>query len=188
MRKCLYPLLVGFSLATASLTAASEEMTTYPVTLTDFAQWEKFPAECPGYRRATVRAYAPALADYSVAYQSYGSALRNVATLYFYPRMKDSSAQIQEEVSQVLKSHQGAHVVSRREIKLEAKGKAYDATLVTFEFSDPIVENKPSVSSQLLIAFLENGTFKVRSTAPAVQGAEAEAAVLELLKCVTWSS
>lgn len=188
MHKHLCPLLVGFTLATASLTAAGQEITRYPVEMTDFEQWEKFPAECSEYRRTKVRAYAPALADYSVTYQSYGGLLQNAVTLYFYPRMKDSSAQLRAEISQVLNAYQDAHIVNRREINLEAKGKTYDATLITFEFADPVVENRQSVSSQLLIVFLDTGTFKVRSTSPAKQGVEAEAAVQKLLHCVAWST
>jgi len=188
MRKHLCRSLVCFGLATVSMIAVSQEVTKYPVNLTEFEQWEKFPAECPGYRRSTVMAYAPALADYSVTYQSYGSALTNAVTLYFYPRLKDSAAQIQAEVSQVLKTHQDAYVMNRRAINLEAKGKTYDATLIAFDFADPIVENKQSVSSQLLIVFLDTGTFKVRSTSPVEQAGEAEAAVRQLLQCVSWST
>lgn len=106
MNKKLIPLLVCFSLAIVSLTAASQETTRYPIEIADFQQWEKFPAQCADYRRSTVRAYAPALADYSVAYQSFGNKLKNAVTLFFYPRMKDSSVQLRAEVSEVLNAHQ----------------------------------------------------------------------------------
>lgn len=188
MNKKLIPLLVCFSLAIVSLTAASQETTRYPIEIADFQQWEKFPAQCADYRRSTVRAYAPALADYSVAYQSFGNKLKNAVTLFFYPRMKDSSVQLRAEVSEVLNAHQDAQIVNRRAIKLEAKGKAYSATLITFEYTDIIGEKRQSLSSQLLIVFLDTGTFKVRSTSPAEHGTDAEAGVLELLQCVAWST
>jgi hypothetical protein len=148
-------------------------------------EWEKFPADCAGYRRSTVRTYAPALTDYSVTCQSDGSMLRNTATLYFYPRMKDAAVQLRSEVSEVLNAHQDGHIVNRREIDVEAKGKKYSATLITFEFTDRIAEYRQSFSSQLLMVFLDTGTFKVRSTSLVEQAVEAEAAVRQLL---SWSA
>jgi hypothetical protein len=188
MLKRLLPLVVCFGLATVSLGAAGQELTRYPAEIPDFAQWEKFPAECAGYRRATVRAYAPALTDYSVAYQSYGGTLQNAVTLFFYPRMKDPSVQLRAEESEVLNAHQDAYIANRRAITLESKGKKYDASLITFEFADNVAGFRQNLSSQLLIVFLEKGTFKVRSTSPAEQGVAAEAALRELLQCVAWSS
>ncbi|MGW8394772.1 hypothetical protein [Pseudoduganella sp. HUAS MS19] len=177
---------VGF--ATASLTASGQDHTSYPVEIADFAHWEKFPAECAGYRRSTVRSYAPALANYSVTYQSFGSTLQNAVTLFFYPRTKDSSAQLQAEESQILNAYKDAHIVNRRSINLESNGKKHDATLITFEFTGSMAEGRSKLSSQLLIAFLETRTFKVRSTTLAETGTEAEAAVQELLQCVAWAT
>lgn len=186
MHKQFVRLLVCFSLVTASLAVAAQESTKYPAEIADFQKWEKFPAECAGYRRSTVRAYAPALADYSVTYQSFGSMLRNTVTLFFYPRKEDTSAQLRAEVSEVRNAHKDAQIVNRRAIKLEANGKAYDATLITFEFTDRIAENPQKLSSQLLIVFFDSRTFKVRSTSSAEQGGEAEVAVRKLLQCVAW--
>ena len=188
MVKLLFQLVACFGLATVSLTAAGQEPVRYPIQIADFAQWEKFPAECAGYRRSTIRSYAPALANYSVTYQSSGSMLVNAVTLYFYPPAKDTSAQLRSEVAQVLNSHEGAFVVDRRVINLDAKGKKYDATLVSFEFPDLMTGSRQPLNSQLWIVFLETGTFKVRSTSPADQRGEAEAAVQGLLQCVAWST
>ncbi|KRB82091.1 hypothetical protein ASE26_14440 [Duganella sp. Root198D2] len=175
-------------MATVSLTAAGQESTQYPIEIADFQKWQKFPAECAGYRRSTVRAYAPEFSNYSVTYHSFGSTLKNAVTLFFYPRPSDSSAQLQKEVSAVLNAYEDAYLVSRRQIKLEAKGKTYDAAVITFEFSDTVDGSRQPLSSQLLLVFLEKGTFKVRSTSLAEQADAAEAAVLELLQCVAWST
>jgi hypothetical protein len=150
--------------------------------------WElRFPAECGSYRRGVVTAYAPALADYSVAYDVYDSALQSAVTLYFYPRMKDPAAQLRAEEAEVSIAHRGAHVVGRRSLVLERDGTSYKTTLVTFEYGGLFAGKQQSLNSQLWVVFLGSGTFKVRSTAPIDQAVLSEASVQKLLQCVRWS-
>lgn len=186
MRQRLVSIAACLVLAGHFLVATGQPLPRYPAPVPDFAQWERFPAECASYRRGPVTAYAPALANYSVGYDRYDAALQNAVTLYFYPRMKDPAAQLRAEEALVLKAHPDGRVVDRRSFTLEREGTSYDATLVTFEFSDIFAARRQSLSSQLWIMFLNSGTFKVRSTAPLDQAALSEGSVRQLLQCVAW--
>jgi hypothetical protein len=187
MRQYFVSFLACASLACSPVVATSQSLPRYPAPVPDFAQWEKFPAECAGYRRGVVTAYAPALTDYSVAYDRYDPTLQNAVTLYFYPRMKDPAAQLRAEEAEVTNAHRNGHVVSRRSLVLEREGASYEATLVTFEYGGLIAGKQQSLNSQLWVVFLSSGTFTVRSTAPIDQAALSEASVQQLLQCVRWT-
>jgi hypothetical protein len=186
MRKFLFSYLVSVALASNALVATGQSFPKYPAPLPEFAQWERFPAECASYRRGVVTAYAPAMADFSVAYDRYDATLQNAVTLFFYPRMKDPAAQLRAEEAEVANAHRDAHVVSRRSLVLEREGTSYDATLVTFEYGGSLAGKQQSLNSQLWVVFLASGTFKVRSTAPIDQAVLSEASVQQLLQCVRW--
>lgn len=186
MHQRLFSLTACLFLIGHSLVATGQSFSRYPSPVPDFAQWEKFPAECAGYRRGVVTAYAPALADYSVAYDRHDATLQSAATLFFYPRMKDPAAQLRAEEAEVLQAHPTGRVVDRRSFVLERESTSYDAKLVTFEFSGLFAAKQQLLSSQLLVVFLNTGTFKVRSTAPVDQAALSEVSLRQLLQCVAW--
>jgi len=186
MRRCLLSILVCVSFAGDPIAASGQSFHKYPATVPDFAQWDRFPAECASYRRGGVTAYAPALADYSVAYDRYDAALQNAVTLYFYPRMKDPAAQLRAEEAEVTNAHRDGHVVGRRSLVLEREGASYEATLVTFEYGGLFAGKQQPLNSQLWVVFLKSGTFKVRSTAPIDEAALSETSVQQLLQCVKW--
>lgn len=184
----LFSLVACLFLAGQSLVATGQSVSGYPAPVPDFAQWEKFPADCAGYHRGAVTAYAPALADYSVAYDRYDAVLQNAVTLFFYPRFQDMTAQLRAEEAEVLKAHPNGRIVDRRSFVLEREGRSYDATSVTFEFGGFFAAKQQSLNSELLVVFLRAGTFKVRSTAPVGQAAMSGASVRQLLQCVAWAS
>jgi hypothetical protein len=186
MRQCLFSFVVCVALTGNPLVATGQSLPRYPAPVPDFAQWERFPAECASYRRSAVTAYAPALADYSVAYDRYDATLQNAVTLFFYPRMKDPAAQLRAEEAEVTNAHRDGHVVGRRSLVLERDGTSYEATLVTFEYGGLFAGKQQSLNSQLWVVFLRSGTFKVRSTAPIDQAVLSEASVQQLLQCVAW--
>lgn len=159
----------------------------YPSAITDFGEFERFPAKVSGYRRGKVIAYARAFADYSVAYNSYSPVFQNAVTLYFYPRTDDPTTQLAAEKAGVLRAHPGARVTSERPIRIQEANGDYDSTVVTFEYAANFAGRLQDVSSQLIVVSLPHGTFKVRSTAPVEQGALAEAALRQLLGQVAWA-
>ena len=189
MRVSLVLVLAFFSvlLAGCPATNPTRPNSNYPSEVTNFAEFERFPAKASGYRRGKVTAYAPALADYSVAYDAFGSVLQNAVTLYFYPRMIDTAAQLSAEKAEVAKAHPGARVISERTLTLQQASRAYEATVVTFAYASNFEGRWQDVSSQLVVVFLPQGTFKVRSTAPIAQGALAENALRQLLAEVSWA-
>lgn len=179
----LASLLLSGCAATVSIPSSGS----YPAPVPNFGQYEKFPAALAGYRRGAVTAYAPALADYSIAYDRNDATLQNAVTLYFYPRLQDTAAQLRVEEAEVLKAHPGGRVLSRRTMTLESNGASYEATLVTFEFRGALGGLEQKLTSQMLVAFPARGTFKVRSTEPASQQDVAEHALQQLLMGVAWA-
>jgi len=159
----------------------------YPSEITNFAESERFPTQASGYRRGKVIAYAPALADYSIAYDAFGSILQNAVTLYFYPRISDTGVQLSAEKLEIAKAHPGTRVVSERTVTLQQANRNYEATVVTFVYASNFAGRWQDVSSQLVLVFLPQSTFKVRSTAPVKQGALAENSLRQLLAEVSWA-
>jgi hypothetical protein len=188
MRLSFFSFVVYVALACNPLVVTGQSFPRYPAPVSDFAQWDRFPAECASYRRGVVTAYAPALSDYSVAYDRYDATLQNAVTLFWYPRMKDSAAQLRAEEAEVSNAHRDGHVVSRRSTVLERGGTSYEGTLITFEFGGLFAGKQQLLNSQLWVVFLRSGTFKVRSTAPSDQAVLSEASVQQLLQCVAWPS
>lgn len=176
--------LVACTRGTAPL--QPREPAPYPSPIAGFEQWEKFPADCAGHRRGDVTAFAPGLSDYSVAYNRYDEALQSAVTLYFYPSATDLPRQQQAEQDRIQKAH-GGRVVSRRSLVLERQGKSLNMMLITFQFDGVFAGKQQKLSSQLWLGFQDGSTFKVRSTAPVAQAEASEAAVRELLQCVTWA-
>ena len=89
------------------------------IPVADFGRFDSFPASVAGYARGDVMAYAPHLADFSIAYDSRSFSLQNAVTLFFYPhRHDDPAAQLADEEQQVLRAHEGARVVGRRDVTL----------------------------------------------------------------------
>ena len=157
----------------------------YPSRIADFGQYERFPAAVAGYRRGVVTAYAPALLDYSVAYDRYDEQLQNAITLYFYPRLPGN--QLEAEQSEVTRVHRGAMVRSNKEVTLQGRGGVYNASLISFEYEDTFAGRQQHVSSQLLLVLLPTRSFKVRSTAPVGQAEVAEGAMLKVVEGVAWT-
>ncbi len=149
VRPRIVSVVAGLLLICGSLDAASQSLSGYPALVPDFAQWDKFPAECAGYKRGRIIAYAPAMADFSIAYDRRDADLQNAVTLYFYPRMKDSQAQLRAEEDEVMRVHRGGRVVDRRSISIDHQGTGTDATLITFEFTDVFAGRLQAVASQL---------------------------------------
>ncbi len=160
----------------------------YPATITDFGEFERFPAEVAGYHRGNATAYAPNLVNYSIAYDQYNGELHNTVTLYFYPKADNTAQHQQEAESAVFQANAESKLVSRRSMTVPYNGQSFAATLTTFEYERQFAGKKQRVSSQLLMVFLPTKTFKVRSTAPLDQAARAEAAMLHLLEGLAWAS
>ena len=164
----------------------SQPQELYPAPIKGFEQYDKFPAETSGYRRAEVTAYAPALSDYSIAYNRYDSELQNAVTLYFYRRPGNAASELPAEEQEIVRAHSAVSFVSRRSVALEAQGASYDASLVTFEYTEVFAGRRQRVSSQLVLVDRPGGLFMVRSTAPVAQAAAAERAMLQLIDSVGW--
>ena len=159
------------------------------IPVADFGRFDSFPASVAGYARGDVMAYAPHLADFSIAYDSRSFSLQNAVTLFFYPhRHDDPAAQLADEEQQVLRAHEGARVVGRRDVTLSHGAASREATLVSFEFDGDFAGSRQPLASQLLLVFRGRNVFMVRSTAPQSQGALAERAMLELVQRVDWES
>ncbi len=167
------------------LGASAQSAPGYPVQVRDFAHWDSFPAQCAGYRRGDVVAYAPALADYSIGY-NLGSQ-HTAVTLFFYPRHGEIPAQVRDEEAEVLGAHPDSRVVSHRVVALERDGKPFKAAVITFEFNSVPPSSGEPLSSELWLVFLPSKTFKVRSTGPVRRAAQSDAEVRQILECVAWS-
>jgi hypothetical protein len=183
----LFSLLVAVAFASGPPFAMGQSSPRYPAPISDFAQWERFPAECAGYHRGVVTAFAPALTNYSIAYARHDDTLQNEVTLYLYPRLNDRDAQLRAEEAEVMSVHPKARVVGRRSLVLERDGMSYEAALIGFEYDDLFAGTRQTLNSQLWVVFRWSGTFKVRSTAPIDQAALSEASVRQLLQCVAWA-
>ncbi len=188
MRTLLALFLTCLVLVASAATTPLEHAAKYPLTLSEYGEYERFPADVEGYHRGAVRAYAPELADYSIAYDQHNYQLQNAVTLYFYARLSDTALQQQREESQVTSAHPGAVLVSRKTLNVPRNGQNYAATLVTYEFDGVFAGQNQRLSSQLLLIFLPTNTFKIRSTAPVEHAARAEAAMLKLLESIAWVS
>jgi hypothetical protein len=185
MREYVLSLVTSLALA-SPLVAAGQAPPKYPAPIPDFAQWERFPAECAGYHRGRVTAFAPGLTNYAIGYDRRDAALQGTVTLYFYPRLNDRDEQLRAEEAEVMSVHPGGHVVGRRSVALERDGRSYEATVIGFEFDGMFAGKQQPLTSQMWLVFQWSGTFKLRTTAPVDQAAASEASVLQLLQCVAW--
>jgi hypothetical protein len=165
----------------------SHTQSSYPVELTNFPEIKRFPVEVSGYSRGEVIAYAPGLSSFSVAYNRNDGQLQNAVTLYFGPRLNDIAAQLRDEKTAVINAHPDSRVVSERVLKLEKDGRTYEATLITFEYTETFAGRSQKVRSFLLVTFTTQRRVKVRSTAPANQGARAERNLIPFLEGVSWA-
>ncbi|MDQ2735066.1 MAG: hypothetical protein M3Y55_08780 [Pseudomonadota bacterium] len=163
----------------------SKSEASYPSRLEGFGRYDRFPATVAGYHRGVVTAYAPELANYSVAYDRHDAELQNAVTLYFYPRPRGN--QLEAEQAEVRQAHPGASVRSSNEVTLQGRAGVYNASLTTFEYEEVFAGRPQRVSSQLLLVFLPAQTFKVRSTAPLEQARAAEAAMLRVVDGISWA-
>jgi hypothetical protein len=174
-------------LALAALAAApgAALAANYPAPVTDFGRFDSFPATVGPYARGEVTAFAPAMADFAIGYNSAGASLDNAVTLYFYPHGHDTAVdQLRDEQQQVLSAHPGARVVGQRQVTLGGR----EATLVSFAYDGDFAGRDQPLASQLLLVFRDHAIFMVRSTAPRSQGAHAEEAMLDLVRHLAWDS
>ena len=188
MRRVFFAIVVALPAALSSgcvATAPASPTVGYPSQVLDFGQDDRFPKSLAGYRRGVVTAYAPALADYSVAYDRDDAVLQNAVTLYLSPRR--SGDQLEAERSEVMRAHRGAVVRATDEITLQGRGGVYNASLVTFEYDDTFAGRPQRVSSQLLLVLMPTRTFKARSTAPVGQAGMAESGMLKVVEGTAWA-
>ncbi len=162
--------------------------TTYPEVVADFGRYDRFPPEVAGYVRQQAMAYAPGMVDYSIGYDRNDAVVNSAVTLYFYPRMNDTAAQLRSEEQEVLQRHRATRTVSSKTIQLMRNGAPYEAHVTNFEYDDVFAGRLQPLASQLLVVFRAQGVFKVRSTAPLAQAAVAEDAMLKLLDGVAWDA
>jgi hypothetical protein len=160
----------------------------YPARVADFGQFDHFPATVGPYKRGDVVAFAPRMSDFSIAYDSRAPDLDSAVTLYFYPRRFEVARQMHAEEDGVLQVHPGARVVARRAISIKHGDATSEAVLETFEYEGKFSGESQPLTSQLLMVFRDRSLFKVRSTAPALQGAQAELAMLALVQAIDWDS
>ena len=160
----------------------------YPEVVDDFGRYDRFPQEVAGYARKQALTYAPGMVTYSIGYERDDPVVQSTVTLYFYPRMNDTAAQLRSEEQEVLQRHRATRVVSSRTIQLIRNGAPFEAHVTNFEYDEVFRGAMQPVASQLLVVFRAQGVFKVRSTAPLAQAAVAEDAMLKLLDGVAWDA
>ena len=187
MRSPFIPFLVATLVAGCPASLPPNAQSSYPAEVRDFPELHRFPAEVSGYGRGEIVAYAPALAAFSVAYNRYDEQLQNAVTLYFGPRLNDTASQVLDEKSAVIDAHPDSRVISERVLTLSKDGRTYEATLIAFQYTEVFAGRSQNVRSFLLVAFTSQRRFKVRSTTPSRQAAQAESNLIRLLDGVSWA-
>ena len=180
------PLILSLIAALLASPASMPSQSNYPAVVTDFPELNRFPVVVSGYRRGEVVAYAPGLSAFSVAYNRYDAQIQNAVTLYFGPRLNNTAAQLLDEKTGVINAHPDSRVVSERVLKLEKNRRTYEATLITFEYTETFAGRTQKVRSFLLVTFTPQRRVKVRNTAPIDQGDRAESNLVPFLEGVSW--
>ena len=128
--------------------------------------------------------YRPGMTDHSVGYNNFGIALQSAVTLYFYPLDLPFEEQYVMEKAGILRAHGGATIDEEQQTSLQTNGIKYNARLATFTYEENFGGTQQKVFSELMLVQLPTRYFKVRSTAPASQAAEAKLRTLALLENV----
>jgi len=158
-----------------------------PVEVSNFGKYDQFPEEVAGLRREKVIEYQAPLRDYSIGYNIFNGTLSNAVTFYFYPVSVDKSAQLRNEVAEILRAHPNGHLRTQRTTRLEKSGSSYEVFIADFEYTEAFGGRAQSLWSRLVIVFLPNKTtFKVRSTAPIGQETFASEKLSQLLDKIQW--
>ena len=158
-----------------------------PVELASFGNYDRFPEEVAGFRRGKVIEFESPLREYAIGYNIFEEKLQSAVTLYFYPADQDKPTQAKLEVDGILRAHPGAKVRSQRTARLVQSRESHEAQITSFEYEQVFAGKRQRVWSQLILVFIGDRTFKVRSTAPVEQEAFASEKLLTLLERVQWA-
>ena len=192
IKRCQSALLITFLTLIAGCPSFTHiNSSRYPAEITGVGESANFPAEIPvqsgQYHRGKMLMYEPEMRNYSVAYDCYDASLQNAVTLYFYSTPNSFADQFELLKQEILSAHSGSILLNERPLSLKKSGKSYPAFIASFRYEEVFAGTRQSVFSQLVFVSLPNHYFKVRSSAPLSQAANAELSMLKLVDKVNWA-
>ncbi|SRR5258705_12898394 len=159
----------------------------YPAEITGVGDSKNFPLSAAGYTRGKIYTYEPGMRNHSIAYDVFGPQLQNAVTLFFYKVPAPLAEQFLAEKNQIVASHPGATLVREAPVTFQKSGVTYQGYAATYTFQAVFAQREQLVSSQLILVEHPARYVKVRSTAPSIQGALAEAGTRQLMEEVNWA-